>query len=166
MSETEEKETEESQEVTQFTEQHALRAAIWAAKHSPCKKSKRGVAIFDRRMGLLKTGTNHPPGSLKCDGSDQCREHCNRICIHAEMDAILKLDDADYMYNAGLELLHVKVDGIVPVSSGPPSCAECSKHILQAGIEWVWLLHDELRRYDAETFHLISLAQNGLPAIK
>jgi hypothetical protein len=44
------------------------------------------------------------------------------------------------------------------VPSGGPSCAQCSKLALAAGIVGVWLYHENgWRRYGAGEFHRLSL---------
>ena len=64
---------------------------------------------------------------------------------------------------ASYEMLHVQVveDRIVP--SGPPSCPQCSKLILESGIAGMWLLHDDgWKRYDAREFHELTLRENSI----
>jgi hypothetical protein len=58
------------------------------------------------------------------------------------------------------------VDG-QPVASGDPSCSECSKLILEAGIGSVWLLRSVgWRAYGAVEFHELSLQHHNLPRIR
>jgi deoxycytidylate deaminase len=151
-----------------FTEQQALEKAVLVAAMSPCAKSKRGVVIFHRRQGIVATGFNHPPHPFKCDGSEECRTNCNKVCVHAETAALhdLRLQLVRLHPNT-LEMLHVKaVDGTA-VASGPPSCWQCSREILEARISAFWLLHAEgLRRYTAEEFHTLTMQQCGLPVIR
>jgi deoxycytidylate deaminase len=130
--------------------QHIIDFAIEAANRSACR-SKRGAAIFFRD-NLISTGFNHKPGNLVCDGSEECKRYCRKDAVHAEQAAILHGS-----LLRGCEMLHVKtVDGKL-VPSGPPSCLECSKLILEVGIDGMWLYHEDgWRRYDARTFHLLS----------
>ena len=92
--------------------------------------------------------------------------HCPRLAVHAEQAALLIAGlDA-----RGAHLLHVKVKDGVAVTSGPPSCVECSKLILHAGIAVVWLYEEregapQLVGYPAADFHAASLAHDGLPRI-
>lgn len=145
-----------------YTEHHALKAAIIAASRSGCAKSQRGVAIFDRQDGLLVTGTNHPPKNFHCDGSGGCRRDCNKLCIHAEQDALSKVHAPLY----GWEMLHVKVVNGKAVPSGPPSCWQCSRLILAAQLNYMWLLHkDGLRSYSVAEFHSLTLKECGLYSI-
>ncbi len=141
-----------------FDEHDALVLAVRAARRSPCAKSQRGAVIWKRLAGIVVPGWNHPPEPMSCSGSLHCREHCNKFCVHAEADAILRAG-VDLQ---GCEMLHVKVVDGEPVPSGGPSCWQCSRLILQSGIKTMWLLHDGLRGYDAHEFHLLTLHECGL----
>lgn len=58
-------------------------------------------------------------------------------------------------------MLHVKVVNKEIVPSGPPSCVECSKLALAAGIGFFWLYHDEgWKRYAMLDFHEQSIANS------
>lgn len=134
--------------------------AIGAAALSPCAKSKRGVAIW-RGDSTLVVRHNRPPPGFACDGGATCREHCGKLCVHAEQAALLHCTDA-----AGAEMLHIKVVDGRAVSSGPPSCWQCSRLILAARVSGVWLLHETgWRRYEPHEFHRLTLEQCGLPII-
>lgn len=72
-------------------------------------------------------------------------------------------------------MLHTKValvDGLwVSVPGGPPSCSDCSKLILEAGIDGMWLMEKregEARpvRYTASEFHEQTLRNCGLHPYK
>jgi deoxycytidylate deaminase len=130
---------------------HIVEFAIEAANLSPCR-SKRGAAIFHGEC-ILSTGFNHKPNGFTCDGSEGCKSLCRNDAVHAEQAAII---GAGRRFSLA-EMLHVKtVDGKL-VSSGPPSCLQCSKLILEAGIAAMWLYHEDgWKRYDAHTFHLLS----------
>ena len=143
----------------QYTEHDALETAVKAAVLSPCQKSKRGVAIFHREYGLSVAGCNHPPGPLKCDGTKACRKVCNKICVHAEQDALLQ-SGAPLV---GYEMLHVKVVAGKAVPSGPPSCWQCSRLILAAKLKAMWLLHEDgLRAYSPLQFHIMTLEHHEI----
>jgi deoxycytidylate deaminase len=145
-----------------YTQDHALQTAIIAASGSGCAKSQRGVAIFHRQDGLLVTGTNRPPGNFRCDGSEGCRRDCNKLCIHAEQDALSKVTTRLY----GWEMLHVKVVNGEAVPSGPPSCWQCSRIILAAQLNCMWLLHEDgLRSYTVAEFHGLTLKECGLYSV-
>jgi deoxycytidylate deaminase len=151
-----------------FTEQQALERAVLVAPGSPCVKSKRGVVIFHRQQGVIAVGFNHPPQPFRCDGSMACQEACNRVCVHAESAALhaLRRQLVPLRPNS-LEMLHVKVVDGAPVPSGLPSCWQCSREILEAGIPMMWLLHEDgLQAYSAEGFHVQTLQQCGLPVIR
>lgn len=132
-------------------------AAVAASLNSPCR-SKRGVAIW--WPGFLKpiaVGWNDLPVG-DCDGSDACKETCARRAVHAEQRALLTV-----VMKHGASMLHVKtIDGEL-VASGGPSCVECSKLILAAGLASMWLYQaDGWREYSALEFHRLSLAAHGL----
>lgn len=143
----------------------ALAVAIEQAGTSSCMKSKRGVVIWSTYTGeLLASGTNRPPPRFPCDGSFACRTHCNKLCTHAELNAILDVGDAGCH---GDELLHVKIIDGRAVASGPPSCWQCSRQIVAEGIGGVWLLHDEgWKRYVGDEFHEATLRHCELPVIR
>jgi deoxycytidylate deaminase len=147
-----------------YTAEQALERAVRMARQSPCQKSKRGVVIWNPSLfDILCANHNHPPKGFSCDGSDECRANCGKHCVHAEMAAILDAKQGLH----GFHMLHVKVVDGEAVPSGPPSCSECSKHILAAGIASMWLLHEEgLREYAADEFHELSLRERGLPVIR
>jgi len=148
-----------------MTEEEALEAAVSIGNKSPCQKSKRGVVIFNQ-YGLLGWGNNHPPKPFVCDGSEGCRGSCNKLAVHAEQAALIDaMNDQEPMLDA--EMLHVKVIDGVAVPSGPPSCWQCSRLILDSGIQKVWLLHENgLKSYSAVEFHEETLKNCNLPEIK
>lgn len=147
-----------------FNERDALKVAIEAAIQSPCNKSKRGVALWHPAVReSIVVGFNHPPKGFVCDGSKACRAHCNKLCIHAEEDVLLKIQTKDL---SEYELVHVKVVDGEAVASGEPSCWQCSRKILDLEIQRVWLLHEDgLRPYTARVFHRMTLENCGLPAV-
>lgn len=130
---------------------NALIAAIHAANRSPCEKSKRGAAVYRDLPGrptpfVMGTGYNGAPTDLigtvafTCDGSERCRELCGKRCVHAEARAIREaLQDPEYGASGMADLVHIKVIDGKPVAGGPPSCWQCSREILDAGIRGVWL---------------------------
>ena len=139
---------------------HIVQLAVEASLCSPCR-SKRGAAIFYGN-DLIQCGHNYKPGARACDGSVTCKATCRADAVHAEQNALLAAGSRSYR----AELLHAKtVDGAL-VASGGPSCVQCSKLILAAGISAVWLYEaDGWQRYDAEAFHLLSLAAVQNPAL-
>ncbi|TAM62232.1 hypothetical protein EPN52_00925 [bacterium] len=139
----------------------AVDAALRASQASPCR-SKRGVAIW-RGDTVLGVGHNRQPGGFRCTGDDACKASCARTAIHAEQAALLSSTGGI----RGAEMLHVKtVDGLL-VPSGGPSCLECSKLLLEAGIAGMWLYHEDgWRRYDALDFHTATLKHHGLPVVR
>ena len=147
-----------------YTAEQALERAVRMGAQSPCAKSKRGVAVWRPDLfDILCANHNHPPKGFSCDGSDACRENCREVCVHAEVATIIDAKSGLH----GFHMLHVKVVDSEAVPSGPPSCVKCSKAILQAGIDTMWLLHEDgLRGYPADEFHELSLRHQGLPVIK
>lgn len=150
--------------VMRYSPEQALERAVNIACQSPCEKSKRGVVIWHPDLfDILCANNNHPPQGFVCDGSAECRANCGKHCVHAEMAALLDAKQGVHGYH----MLHVKVVDGKAVPSGLPSCAECSKHILEAGIRAVWLLHEEgLCAYRALEFHEMSLREKKLPVIR
>lgn len=136
---------------------YVIEAARLAAIQSPCAKSKRGVALFNRedadrwdrarslpsdRQSIVSRGFNGPPARFVCKESMVCRGSCADICMHAEQRAIIAALGADDVCD--LELVHVKVvDGKV-VAGGGPSCLQCSKLVVDVGLRGVWLFEDDL----------------------
>lgn len=157
-----------------FTEQWALAQAISAAQQSPCAKTQRGAVLWRRasegKQGLyLGAGFNHPPKPFKCDGSVACRENCNKVCNHAEEDALLKVPTrvAARWSLPECEMLHIEVVNGRAVSSGQPTCWQCSRKILAVGLKAMWLFHKSgLKSYTPEEFHRLTLKNNQLPILE
>lgn len=129
--------------------------AIEVSKKSTCVKSNRGVVVVSSDLKTVVYGYNDPPAPFACMG---CGDSCNRVAIHAEERALLKNPEAA----RGGDLLHVKTVKGVPVPSGPPSCWQCSRMIVEAGVARVWLLHSDWVSYTAEDFHKETLENTGL----
>ncbi len=166
-----------------MNESQALLAAIEVAKTAGCGKSRRGVVIFRRdEPEPIAVGSNGPPPGFRCDLSEACRAACGKICVHAEEEALL----AAGPNAAGCEMLHVKiVEQGMPVYSDGPSCWQCSRAILHAGITRMWLLQEDgdetirgvdswqadqgemrAQAYTAEDFHSLTLTACDLPEIR
>lgn len=145
-----------------YTESMALEEATRVAQKSPCAKSQRGVVIFHRDHGLVASGFNEQPSPFRCDGSEECRENCNKLCVHAESAALHELS-RQRLWRPGLQMLHVKVKDQKAVPSGNPSCWQCSREILKAEIEIVWLLQATgLTPFSAFDFHLQTITHCGI----
>lgn len=147
-------------------EWEALAHAVGAANWSRCQKSQRGVVIWRRNSGVLSLGWNAPVIG-QCDGSEACRRDCAKLCVHAEQHALQEA--AKYGKGIhGAEMLHVKIVDGKPVTSGPPSCWQCSRAICQSNLTAMWLLHEgpdgdpELVRYDTREFHRLTLEHCGI----
>jgi deoxycytidylate deaminase len=155
-------------EVAAFRE--AIIAAIGAARGSTCAKDQRGAAVWHHNYGHMVAASNGPPTPFVCDGSSQCAKACGKLAVHAEERALLA-----YMRGAGgmavhdMQVLHIRVVGGEPVTSGTPSCITCSRTMLEAGVSWVWLWHDAgWTGYSAADFHAASLAhdKHRLPVMR
>ena len=145
--------------IEELDENWALKEAINCANQSPCR-SKRGVIIWNRTSGVETYGFNEPPPPLICDGSDACKANCAKTAVHAEQAALLHFKP--YKYRE-YEMIHVKTIGGEAVHSLQPSCWQCSKLILAAGIKYMWLYQKEgLVRYTALDFHNKTLINCGL----
>lgn len=145
-----------SKSVDQAPSPKIVDLACVTAVQSRCLKSRRGCVIFDSEEVVRSVGNNHPAVGM-CDGTQACRSTCARTCLHAEESALLRLrDNARTLI---LSMLHVKIDASGKlVDSGPPSCVECSKLALAAGIQHFWLFHfDGWRCYGMDEFHDLTL---------
>ena len=143
---------EQAARETEPPARHVTRA-VEMSMCSPCR-SKRGVAIF-RGETPIASGYNFKPRGFDCDGTEACKSSCRDEAVHAEQFALLRAG----RLAEGADMLHVKtVDGAL-VPSGGPSCVQCSKLALAAGIAGVWLFHEDgWRRYPIVEFHRRSLA--------
>lgn len=124
---------------------------------STCAKSKRGVILVSPDGADFVWSINKPPKEFECSRDEWCRTNCNKVAVHAEERAIISAQ-CDL---TGWEMFHAKHDyrdwyKIVP--SGPPSCWQCSRMIVEAGIAGMWLYHEDgWKRYTAEEFHQLTL---------
>ena len=68
---------------------------------------------------------------------------------------------------AGAHMLHIKIDTYgQPVSSGGPSCWQCSRLVADEPLEAFWLLEEQgWTRYTPQEFHRATLRHHGLPII-
>lgn len=147
--------------------QVAIDAAIATANSGPCGKSRRGVSAY-RELPyphVVARGHNAPPPGFACDGSDACKAACAKVCIHAEQ-AVLAQEFFGPRFSGPVYLVHVKtVDGEL-VTSGGPSCWQCSRLIAAAGVG-IWLFHEAgWRLYGPEEFHERTLIECGLPVVR
>jgi len=156
--------------------------AVQVAMQSPCQ-SKRGVVIWNGTPRWISDGFNNQPAPFRCDGTERCKKTCGKTAVHAEQSAIVKAEES----LTESSMLHAKASIGIPCASVAPSCLECSKLILAAGIRWMHLLHDPVRsllpgaevvgriggfglddniallqvcRYSAEDFHRLTAEQS------
>lgn len=136
--------------------------AVVLAAAGPCAKSKRAALVFNAFGAVLGEGFNAQPKPFACDGSAACRASCGKICVHAEAAALRNAEGR----TQGMHMLHVKAVDCKAVPSGPPSCWQCSREILAAGISMVWLLHESgWTPYPAAEFHRRTLEHERLPVL-
>lgn len=127
---------------------------------------------------ILMTSAHEQPLWARCDGSEACRRDCRRRCMHAEARALLSLPlDDDRITASHLQMVHVKVppvgEGVLDaypqgMPTSGPSCIECSKLMLDAGIGGIWMLEGSpgiswtWRYYTTEECHRASVAASGV----
>jgi len=134
----------------------AVLGAVETARASPCSKSHRGAAawsVFDLDPHVAH---NAPPPPMACAG-DLCRAICTHAAEHAEAAALRQYLRSGW---PPTDILHVKVtlETGDPTRSTEPSCASCSRGMLAAGVEFVWLwTADGWRSWSAAEFHRLSL---------
>lgn len=152
-----------TRDIPGFTD--AFYRAVDKARESRCRKVAHGAALFEEQRDsagfgtrVIVSGMNNPVGfDCMFDASDpenRCRKLCGERCVHAEQSALLKAG----LSAAGASLLHIKLDDDLPTSSRGPSCVDCSKLMVVAGVRWVYLLQAGMWwRYSAMKFHMESL---------
>lgn len=140
----------------EYDERWALQQAVIAASYSKCK-SQRGVVIWNRNTGQIVYGWNAPPKPYTCDGSEACRKNCAKTAVHAEQAALIEMTGSQVPSNMHIkhcEMIHVKIVEGKAVTSEKPSCWQCSKLILAAGLKAMWLYQPEgFVEYTPENFH-------------
>jgi deoxycytidylate deaminase len=143
-----------------------VQQAVALANLSPCKKSQRGVVIFnreDKKVEIIGRGFNAQPKPFKCTGSDFCRNNCAKLCVHAEQEAIQSISEK--IGPNSCELLHIKTVKGKAVYSGLPSCWQCSRQILKKGLKGVWLYHKKgWKFYNSLEFHKLTLEHCDIKA--
>jgi hypothetical protein len=118
----------------------AIERALDAAVQSPCAKSKRGVSAYvenEHGVQIIERAFNRPPHPLTCDGSEACRRDCAKRCVHAEVRCVRGV--AWHRTPERLKLVHVKAVAGQLVAGDGPSCWQCSREILDAGVAGIWL---------------------------
>lgn len=169
---------------------YSIRMAIAAAAHSPCAKSKRGVAVYDGVSGdFIVACANSPPHPFVCAdvlrtrkaeaALVHCKEACAKIAVHAEQAAVIAAMELRHLaftlphaHRPGL--VHAKVVDGELVAGGGPSCWQCSKFLLTVGVSGIWLyekpqLDDGAvppawHFYTPIEFHMETLSNVDLPA--
>jgi deoxycytidylate deaminase len=134
----------------------------WASK-GPCQKSRRGVLMVGD--GYMAIDRNAPAGGRTCDGSPACAASCASTCNHAEERAVIAAMRRGYTL-ARAHMIHVAVtaDG-TPRDKAVPGCVTCSRLMLEAGVEHVWLwggIPARWQSWTADAFHTATLANLAL----
>lgn len=173
---------------------YVIEAARAAALLSPCAKSKRGAALFNRvSADALEPGGEWGPGSFRRSSMpdwDQAKAeaavviatgyngpptpfqcHGTPACRLACPKLCMHAEDRAIRLGCSLddvsdlELVHVKVvDGQV-VPGGPPSCWQCSRTVVDVRLRGVWLYERALHDNDADDGSpLTAIAIDGEPA--
>ena len=142
----------------------ALQAMVLDASKGRCQKSKRGAMLVAE--GFLDMSRNNPAGGRPCDGSAACRASCARTCNHAEERVVLSALRRSVAPLERATVIHVAVDEHgVPRDKAVPGCETCSRLMLAAGVEHVWLWGGAPARWQvwtAEAFHAETLRNLGL----
>lgn len=132
-----------------------IQEAVYVARDSRCDKSKRGVVVV-KNGSIIGRGTNNPPLDLPCV-PEYCRSICNMFCLHGEQNALLDTRRNGYD-PSGSRIYHIKVKDSIQAPSGPPSCVQCSRIVLDEGVkDFVLLYKDGIGLYEAREFHELSL---------
>lgn len=132
--------------------QDVIDLAINFSTLSPCRSKRGAVATFPY-MSERIAAYNSKPDGVACDGSAECKSRCGVEAVHAEQKVLLM-----GVFPRGATMVHVKTEDGKLVPSGGPSCVECSKLMLHAGVEAMWLFHESgWRKYPMEDFHRLSL---------
>jgi deoxycytidylate deaminase len=171
-----------------------------AAIKSPCAKSQRGAVLFRaeelrwaerhkvsiERVAALRldpvvsVGFNGQPEPFRCTGTPACKKACGMLCLHAEQRALLNASNPEHVPRGRVhvphfdlyEMLHVKVEHEKVVAGGPPSCAQCSRMLVELNVKGIWLYEllpvPTWKLYDAEQFHIETMknAQLGDPPVQ
>lgn len=138
---------------------HIIELSINEANNGSCLKSKRGVAIWDKHEVAIAS-SNSPPIPFKCD--DTCKNGCSKIAVHAEQRAIIDALQRGFILSE-CNMMHVKTINNELVISGGPSCVDCSKLIVETGIQNMWLYEEAgWIEYSAEDFHTETLKNIGI----
>lgn len=151
---------------------------IEVGKLGICCKSKRVSAIITKEEPTISwnnyrsmnyfsnygcvVATNEPPTGFSCKNNEACKKVCNQVCIHAEENAIIKAFQRGLNVKDGI-CLHLKIVNNEPTSSGNPSCIYCSRKLLQSGIKFMYLFHEDgWKKYTTEEFHRETLKTLGI----
>ncbi len=138
------------------TAQQYLQRCLELSAQSPCCRDKRGVVIVHDGV-ILGEGVNGPPRGFECS-EEYCGDSCRVTAVHAEMRAIINAGARGNRVE-GAVMYHARVEGGKIIPSRQPRCADCSKHIVEAGLAAFVLQHEKegITVYSANEFHRRSL---------
>lgn len=157
--------------------------AVAYANKSGCAKSHRGVALYhaphlpkgwlEGRPWLPIAACNAPPWPFRCGRNNAhmpksyrdgvCPDHCSKLAVHAEQAVLIKAMKEGMPINRVAVMVHVKTVGGKLVHSGGPSCWQCSKLMVEAGVLGIWLYHEEgWTFYNRTRFHRLTIEACGL----
>lgn len=139
-----------------------------AATLGSCAKDQRAAALVtdlgSEGSLLLAVAPNGPPLGFRCARDHACAATCGKSAVHAEMRALLMVAPAG---RKGAEMIHARIDraGVLQTSR-TPRCADCSKHMLDAGVAALWLYHREgWKRYPMREAHKMSAAAREIHTV-
>lgn len=124
-----------------------LRMAMEWAKLSYCNRKKVGALIVKDRM-IISDGYNGTPSGFENSCEDECG-NTHWYVLHAEANAILKL--AASTQSAKGATLYLTLS----------PCRECSKLVLQAGIERLVYIQEY-----SDTSGIAFLKERGIEVVK
>lgn len=143
---------------------YVIEAAVQAARLSTCGSTHRGaVAYVPAEDFIDAVGWNRPPVGGECQHTAACREDCGQVAVHAEA---MVLQQCRLTLRVPIfEIVHVRADEGELQTSGPPSCWQCARLMLDDGrVIAVWLYHAVTgwRRYTIIEFYDATMATRGL----
>ncbi|MEK6960596.1 MAG: deaminase [Nanoarchaeota archaeon] len=131
--------------------------AVEEARYASCDKDQRGVIIV-KGGKVIGKGANGPPQGFACVRS-YCGDICSTHAVHAEMRAIAHAVKHGFGLDLqGSTMYHARtIEGRL-VESRKPRCAQCSKHLIEFGVEEFILKHPEgYFSYCSKELHRLSL---------
>jgi deoxycytidylate deaminase len=143
-------------------------AAGKVAERARCRRAKCGAVIVKDGI-IIGEGYNAPPldeeGNARCDRKHELSptfKSDKTCCVHAEWRAVFNALRSLPGEIVGSTLYFTRVDEqgrLLP--SGDPYCTICSKIVLDVGITYFALWHENgIRVYEAHSYNDISFASS------